>query len=111
MSTGRRDPFDPPVADVPRPRRTTFQDEEEAGMLSPLEKALVDRFESFADDVVHELRALRTQAPNRELLYVVAGLWVILAFVIAILALNTGVDPRIAKEAIPSFSAHNPAGD
>ena len=81
--------------------------------LTPLERALITRFEGAISGLTDEIKALRRQAPDRTMLYVIGCLWCLSMFVLGILALDRGVDPRIAAEAVnlarPSAPASAPA--
>ena len=68
--------------------------------LSPLERALISRFERGLNDLTSEVRALRRMAPDRTLLYVLGCLWTLSMFAVGILALERGVDPRVAAQAV-----------
>lgn len=76
--------------------------------LSPLERALIFRFDRSLHDLTTEIRALRRQAPDRTLLYVLGCLWTLSMFAVGILALERGVDPRIAAQAVSASQGGHP---
>lgn len=86
------------VTDVPRDLRNV----DDEG-LSPLERALISRFEEGLKDLTSEVRALRRMAPDRTLLYVLGCLWTLSMFAVGILALERGVDPRVAAQAVQAL--------
>ncbi len=77
------------------------------GFLTPLESALVAEIRGNGAAVVSalgelkaELRVVRNSPPFRWVPWVVLLLWLCNMFVIAILAMERGVDPREAAEAV-----------
>jgi hypothetical protein len=64
--------------------------------LSPLEAALVQTLTNMHQDTIKELRAFRIQ-----FLVALCGM---VAFLVSIMALLKGVDPRIAAEAVQAVA-------
>jgi len=113
VSNGQIPPAMPPV------RHRSVQAQLADGLLTPLEAALVAEIRGNALAVVvalgelkTEIREIRNNPPFRWVPWSMLLLWLLNMFVIAILAMERGVDPLRAAEAVRALTPglQDPAG-
>ena len=70
-------------------------------------RALASAVQELRGDVQSvrgDVQVLTQRAPDRTLLWVFAGLWILTLFSLGLLALRLGVDPRPAAEAVRALT-------